>query len=272
MKCHVCKTNDAHVHVIDVKGPDESSDSGYVFEERDVCDECAARMDLPSVPTEPIISQEVLNLLHSAKRPQGWSGLTCPHCGMTLQEFRSKGRLGCPHDYEVFREHLDPLLQRIHNADHHVGRIPGGEAAPPVDEPETAESSAAESSAAESSAAESGTAGPVGGKPAKPKGRKPAGKPKIDVADPEIDAAELAAALEEAGEGELAERYRSAELRPSPELTEAMLRRQALKAQLQTAVGAEDYERAAVLRDSLTNLADEIRTIVRSVAEPPTGA
>ena len=29
--------------------------------------------------------------------------LTCPHCGIKFMEFRAQGRLGCPHDYEVFR-------------------------------------------------------------------------------------------------------------------------------------------------------------------------
>ena len=32
-------------------------------------------------------------------------------------EFRAEGRLGCPHDYDVFRAGLEPLLQRIHRAD-----------------------------------------------------------------------------------------------------------------------------------------------------------
>ena len=39
-------------------------------------------------------------------------------------EFRAQGRLGCPHDYEVFRTGLEPLLQRIHRADRHVGKSP----------------------------------------------------------------------------------------------------------------------------------------------------
>ena len=41
-----------------------------------------------------------------------------------MAEFRSKGRLGCPRDYEVFKAHLNPLLLKIHNATIHKGRIP----------------------------------------------------------------------------------------------------------------------------------------------------
>ena len=39
-------------------------------------------------------------------------------------EFRSDGRLGCPADYEVFRAGLLPILQRIHRATRHVGKVP----------------------------------------------------------------------------------------------------------------------------------------------------
>ena len=52
------------------------------------------------------------------------AGLTCPACGLKYGEFRSDGRLGCPHDYEVFRAGLAPLLKRIHRAGQHVGKSP----------------------------------------------------------------------------------------------------------------------------------------------------
>jgi len=56
---------------------------------------------------------------------QSGKTLTCPDCGMTLTELRRRGRLGCPKDYEVFREYLDELLERMHGATEHVGRVPG---------------------------------------------------------------------------------------------------------------------------------------------------
>jgi protein arginine kinase activator len=50
---------------------------------------------------------------------------SCPYCGITYKQFRSQGRLGCPHDYEVFREQLIPLLESIHGQDiQHVGKCP----------------------------------------------------------------------------------------------------------------------------------------------------
>jgi protein arginine kinase activator len=39
-------------------------------------------------------------------------------------EFKAEGRLGCPHDYQVFQTALEPLLQRIHRATRHTGKQP----------------------------------------------------------------------------------------------------------------------------------------------------
>ena len=48
----------------------------------------------------------------------------CPACGIQFLEFRAQGRLGCPHDYDVFRSALEPLLQRINRSARHVGKSP----------------------------------------------------------------------------------------------------------------------------------------------------
>ncbi len=48
----------------------------------------------------------------------------CPLCKMTFLEFRNSGRLGCPHDYEVFRDELMPLLENIHDETRHSGKVP----------------------------------------------------------------------------------------------------------------------------------------------------
>jgi protein arginine kinase activator len=48
----------------------------------------------------------------------------CPVCQMSFQEFRNTGRLGCPYDYEVFREELMPLLENIHEETRHTGKFP----------------------------------------------------------------------------------------------------------------------------------------------------
>jgi protein arginine kinase activator len=48
----------------------------------------------------------------------------CPVCGITFYEFRSQGRLGCPHDYVCFEKELEPLILNIHQETKHVGKHP----------------------------------------------------------------------------------------------------------------------------------------------------
>jgi protein arginine kinase activator len=48
----------------------------------------------------------------------------CPVCGITFYEFRSQGRLGCPHDYVCFKAQLEPLIVNIHGESEHVGKRP----------------------------------------------------------------------------------------------------------------------------------------------------
>ncbi|MGH9677539.1 MAG: UvrB/UvrC motif-containing protein, partial [Candidatus Acidiferrum sp.] len=48
----------------------------------------------------------------------------CQVCGIKFVEFRNSGRLGCPHDYQEFREELTPLLENIHGETRHCGKSP----------------------------------------------------------------------------------------------------------------------------------------------------
>lgn len=49
---------------------------------------------------------------------------SCPICGITFYEFRSQGRLGCPHDYTCFQKQLEPLILNVHGELEHVGKTP----------------------------------------------------------------------------------------------------------------------------------------------------
>ncbi len=92
-----------------------------------LCESCAQEylnsVEVGGVPTdftagaESVAEEEVLDEETSSK--------SCPYCGITYKQFRSQGRLGCPHDYEVFRDELVPLLESIHNGEtQHVGKCP----------------------------------------------------------------------------------------------------------------------------------------------------
>lgn len=128
MICQVCEKNPASVHVTEIVRNEDPEDGPPIDEvlDKHLCPTCAQQMDLPHMPTVSKKMVDIWKLLQqSTKKTRRDANLACPDCGMTLAEFRSKGRLGCPKDYEVFREHLDVLLLRMHNADAHVGRGPG---------------------------------------------------------------------------------------------------------------------------------------------------
>ena len=48
----------------------------------------------------------------------------CPGCGMTYQQFRNSGKLGCPKCYDTFRAPLEKTLRQIHQNNKHTGKIP----------------------------------------------------------------------------------------------------------------------------------------------------
>jgi protein arginine kinase activator len=126
MICELCQKQAANVHVTEITHAPKAA-----VVQRHMCEACARSLELPSVPvviakSAPEIPPEVLKWLRqSAQRARADGSLVCPQCGMSLAEFRSKGRFGCAKDYEVFRAHVEPLLLRVHNARAHRGRLPG---------------------------------------------------------------------------------------------------------------------------------------------------
>ncbi len=52
----------------------------------------------------------------------------CSACGMTLDDFRKIGRVGCGECYRAFKQNLLPLLKRIHGSTRHTGKVKSGKA------------------------------------------------------------------------------------------------------------------------------------------------
>src|SRR5262245_28643628 len=116
MKCQCC-ASPATVHLTDIVNGQKK--------ELHLCESCAEQqqllkqqeLNLPAI-LQTLIGQHIGQLTDELAR------LSCPACGIKYMEFRAEGRLGCPHDYEVFRVGLEPLLQRIHRAAQHAGKRP----------------------------------------------------------------------------------------------------------------------------------------------------
>jgi protein arginine kinase activator len=129
MLCEVCKQNPATVHVTELDHSACAADGNGsakkpVRREQHLCEQCAQDAKLPHNPAKNVV--EIWKLLQAAsvQRARRDTATACPECGMTVLEFRQRGRLGCPKDYEVFGPQLADLLERIHGAAQHKGRGP----------------------------------------------------------------------------------------------------------------------------------------------------
>lgn len=110
MKCQKC-TKAATLHITEVL-PEEQ------FEELHLCEECAQKYlyePQQKNSKEPVEEGDETSALNQRE---------CPSCGIKFVEFRNSGRLGCPNDYQEFRDELMPLLENIHGEARHCGKTP----------------------------------------------------------------------------------------------------------------------------------------------------
>ncbi len=118
--CEHCKKAQATFHLTNITREGEKI-------ERHLCERCAIEEGLVQVH-KPNFNAEILeNFIAAAKSSSsGDMDLLCDECGISYVEFRNQGLLGCPKDYDTFKELLLPLIERAHDgATHHIGKSPG---------------------------------------------------------------------------------------------------------------------------------------------------
>ncbi|HEV3004281.1 MAG TPA: DNA helicase UvrBC, partial [Pirellulales bacterium] len=99
MKCHQCE-KPATFHITELTGGKP--------QELHLCEE-HAREYLTESDAEPSTAANLAGALAqqlvggTAEELAKLDQQACPICGITFFEFRNQGRLGCPHDYTVFR-------------------------------------------------------------------------------------------------------------------------------------------------------------------------
>ncbi len=119
MLCQKCKKHTATVHLTEIVNNEKR--------EKHLCEQCAAQEGITSGKVQEPINQLVAKFVLAQSEARELSQLTCPECGMTFLQFRNGGLLGCPNDYDVFRDALTGLLEKAHEGRlQHVGKIPGG--------------------------------------------------------------------------------------------------------------------------------------------------
>jgi protein arginine kinase activator len=116
MKCQKC-TKAATLHITEVLANDQ-------YEELHLCEECAHKyLYEPQQKASSSKGSEAAQGEES-EEASALNQRECPVCGIKFVEFRNSGRLGCPYDYQEFREELLPLLENIHGDTRHSGKTP----------------------------------------------------------------------------------------------------------------------------------------------------
>ncbi len=117
MFCNKCGKNPAVVHYTQVINNNVM--------ELHLCEPCAKKQGL--FMQKHFSVSDFLGSITDGKADKS-SGivkvLKCSECGMTFEDFRKNGRLGCAHCYATFKNSLKNILKRIHGSETHVGKIP----------------------------------------------------------------------------------------------------------------------------------------------------
>ncbi len=117
MLCDICQKNNATVHLTEIVDNQ--------ITELHLCEDCArqkgTQMEQHFGLTDLLAG---LTDLGQQFEVQGKSKMKCPNCGLSYEDFRRVGRLGCSECYTAFKESLAVLLKRIHGSIQHLGRKP----------------------------------------------------------------------------------------------------------------------------------------------------
>ena len=128
MTCDLCSKNAATVHLTEMINNETR--------ELHLCEFCAREK---GKETQQYFTGGLAELLAGlsdlgTKLPGGAAvqAITCPQCGLTYENFKKIGQLGCGECYDAFRKVLGPLLKRIHGSTQYLGKLP------PAAKPKTA--------------------------------------------------------------------------------------------------------------------------------------
>jgi protein arginine kinase activator len=121
MKCEVCGLKEAVIHIRQV------FPTGV--QEMHVCEECAQEKgfsrDREDDETPELSISNLLTGLIEFREPQGEVSLeSCPRCGLTVQEFRKRGKLGCSECFAAFAGDVRAALSQMTGRTHHTGKFP----------------------------------------------------------------------------------------------------------------------------------------------------
>lgn len=120
MLCNVCHKNEATIHVTEIINDE--------VQEVHICEACAKKkgimMNHNYGLADFMAGLTDFGLSNIDNKPQIKSTFKCPECGMSFDDFKKIGRLGCGGCYEAFKKGLAPLLKKVHGSSQHIGKVP----------------------------------------------------------------------------------------------------------------------------------------------------
>lgn len=117
MRCDNCGQSDAIIHLTKIQNNEMST--------YHLCEACAAAEGLDTgAPATAAPLTDFLAQMGKSLGTEAAAGIAaCAVCGLTLNDFKRTGRLGCATCYSHFDHHLRSLLRRLHGGTQHVGKV-----------------------------------------------------------------------------------------------------------------------------------------------------
>lgn len=117
MTCDVCSKKKATVHLTEIVDEQMS--------EIHLCEECAREKSV-QMEQQFGLADLLAGLADFGKnvKEEEKANIKCVNCGMSYDDFRKFGRLGCSQCYESFKADLAALLKKIHGSNQHLGKSP----------------------------------------------------------------------------------------------------------------------------------------------------
>ncbi len=125
MLCENCKKNEASVHFTQIINGKK--------QELNICESCAKEVQGFDMPGDmgfgsPFSFQNILSGIMDYMSPSQQIGkaqvVACKNCGITYNEFKKYGLLGCSECYKSFSPTIEPVIKRVQGNLEHVGKIP----------------------------------------------------------------------------------------------------------------------------------------------------
>jgi protein arginine kinase activator len=117
MLCGRCQKRPATIYL-------QQNINGQVSEVH-LCAECAREFEKP-VTFEQLF-QGLINAFAQAPanvEPRNQKRRVCLECGLSFEDFKNSGKLGCAECYNTFRQELEGILKSIQGSNRHEGKLP----------------------------------------------------------------------------------------------------------------------------------------------------